>query len=497
MELLFDQAAKQRPSGFRSLAGSYESIDLLPDLIAHTIDHLAAIAGDQRFTAMTWFKDGGNLQCALPTLSPELIAWLVRTTVSTISKRSDVFSPHDCQQFIEFLKSKARPYLPPGTNALSLIQSAAERRIPFKIFDRKLLILGYGCGTHVLNSSLTDDESINAVSMAKDKVTTNQFLSLSGFPVAEQAIVNNANEAIGFAKKNGFPIVLKPRAEEQGRGVHTFLNSAEEVGSTYDELKTNYKWVIAEKHYFGDGYRVYVLDGQVVRVRKLSAAHIVGDGCQTVSQLIELENANPRRGAIDASIKKIVVDNDVQSMLRKQSKSLTSIPAKGEKVLLSPTSNLSRGGTSDDYLDQLHPSNQKLSIDVTKTMGLKCSGVDLISLDASRPWQENNAIVCEVNAQPQIGSVGRVEVHDMIIDRAGIEMLPIRLFVGGDDAQTSAPLFDRTQQKLDVHVTAKSILTSGSPVQYFDEVTIDPGLPTGQIKRIKEILRSIPSIARP
>ena len=497
LEVLCDQAAALRRSGSNSPNDADTGSDLLPDLIVRTTDHLSALAGDQRFTATTWMKEGESLQCVIPTLSPTLITWLVRTVLNEIGKRSEALSKHDCQQFIAFLTKKARPYLPAGTNASSLIQSAAERRIPFKIFDRKLLILGYGAGTHILNSSLTDDESINAVSMAKDKVTTNQFLSLSGFPVAQQAIVNSCSEALSFAERNGYPIVLKPRAEEQGRGVHTFLNSAQEVSDAYEVLKADYKRIIAEKHYFGDGYRVYVLDGQVVRVRKLSAAHVVGDGVQTVSQLIELENTNPKRGAIYASIKQIVVDDDVLSLLKKQSKSLSSIPDKDEKVLLSPTSNLSRGGTSEDYLDQLHPANSKLSIDVTKAMGLKCSGVDLISIDASKPWQENNAIVCEVNAQPQIGSVGRVDMHDMIIDRAGIEMLPVRLFVGQDGAKTSIPLFDRSQSRLDVHVTAKSILASGSPVQYFDQLTIDPNLPAEQIKRLNQLLVSVRSISRP
>ena len=271
LEVLCDQVAALRKSGSNSPNDAGEGSDLLPDLIARTTDHLAALSGDQRFTAMTWMKEGETLQCVIPTLSPALIAWLVRTVLNEIGKRSEVLSQHDCEQFVDFLTTKARPYLPPGTNASSLIQSAAERRIPFKIFDRKLIILGYGSGTHILNSSLTDDESINAVSMAKDKVTTNQFQSLSGFPVAKQAIVTGAKEALNFAQKNGYPIVLKPRAEEQGRGVYTFLNSAQEVSSTYEVLKTNYKRIIAEKHYLGDGYRVYVLDGQVVRVRKLSA----------------------------------------------------------------------------------------------------------------------------------------------------------------------------------------------------------------------------------
>ena len=229
-------------------------------------------------------------------------------------------------------------------------------------------------------------------------------------------------------------------------------------------------------------------------MRKLSAAHVVGDGVQTVGQLIGLENTNPKRGAIDMSVKQIVVDDDVLSLLEKQSKSLSSIPDEDKKVLLSPTSILAVTAVSG-LLDQLHPANSKLCIDVTKAMGLKCSGVDLISIDASKPWQENNTIVCEVNAQPQIGSVGRVDIHDMIIDRAGIEMLPSD-FSLAKTVQTSIPLFDRSQSRLDVRGRQK-YFGVGSPVQYFDQLTIDPNLPMEQIKRLNQLLVSVRSISRP
>jgi len=497
LEALRDQLEEPTIISAEMTLGLGNGIDTLPELIVQTADRLAMLVGDQRFTHITWFNEGPNLQCAIPTLSPELIIWLIKTTIRAIDKQKSALSQQDCTKLAGFLKTKGRRFLPPGTNAASLIQSAAERKIPFKIFNKKLIILGYGAQSHILNSSLTHDESVIGVSLAKDKVTTNQFLALAGFPVAEQATVSSAEEAVNFADSRGYPIVLKPRAEEQGRGVHTFLSCVDDIQHAHDELKKTYKQIIAEKHYFGDGYRVYVLDDRVVRVRKLAAAQVIGDARQTIGQLIDQENANPLRGAIDASIKKIDVDDEVIAMLRKQSKSLTSVPIQGEKVILSPTTNLSRGGTSVDYFKQLHPANKKLCIDVTRTIGLKCSGVDLISVDASQPWFENNAIVCEVNAQPQIGFVGRVDVHDMIIDRAGVEMLPIRLSVGQEPSALKPALFDRSQQQLDVTVTAQSILKFGCPVQYFDQLNIDSDVPADQVERLNQRLKSVRSVARP
>ena len=89
LEVLCDQAAALRKSGSNSPNDADEGSDLLPDLIARTTDHLAALSGDQRFTAMTWMKESETLQCVIPTLSPALTAWLVRTVLNEIGKRNE------------------------------------------------------------------------------------------------------------------------------------------------------------------------------------------------------------------------------------------------------------------------------------------------------------------------------------------------------------------------------------------------------------------------
>ena len=106
LEVLCDQAAALRRSGSNSPNDADAGSDLLPDLIVRTTDHLSALAGDQRLTAMTWMKEGETLRCVIPTLSPALIAWLVRTVLNEIGKRSETLSKHDCEQFIAFLTKK-------------------------------------------------------------------------------------------------------------------------------------------------------------------------------------------------------------------------------------------------------------------------------------------------------------------------------------------------------------------------------------------------------
>jgi cyanophycin synthetase len=170
-----------------------------------------------------------------------------------------------------------RSLLPAGTNAGNFIAAAAERKIPFKIFNRKHIIFGYGSGSRIFNSSLTDEESVIGVQLAKSKVDTNRLLKMSGIPVAEQARVRNIDDAIRFAEKFGYPVVLKPEAEEQGRGVFPNIVHKAELKDCWRLLSnSSYKSVLIEKHVPGDVYRINTVDGEVVRVVKRDAPVVVG-----------------------------------------------------------------------------------------------------------------------------------------------------------------------------------------------------------------------------
>ena len=455
------------------------------------LDTLNNYCGDQRFTPIHVFEEEASLCFALPTLSTAMTRLNMNTVKHLLGMIGQDTSSAQVQSFLEKHKGKTRPFLPAGTNAGSFIEAAAERKIPFKIFNQIYVIFGYGSGSRIFSSSIADEESAIGVGLAKSKVNTNRLLKMSGIPVAEQARVRTIDDAIRFAGKIGYPVVLKPEAEEQGRGVCTFLQTQLELEQIFQKLIEKFKSLIVERHYFGDGYRVYVLNNQVVRVRKLEAAHVVGDGNLSIQKLIDKENSADERNSISASIKKIVVDGDVKRMLQKQNLGLQDVPIAGAKVLLASTTNLSRGGKSTDFFESLHPENRRLCEEASKTIGLYCSGVDLISPDASLPWHKNGAIVCEVNAQPQIGSVGKVAMHDQMIHDAKIQQLPISINVVGDKKQHAPSIFNKCDDHLKITISSKHILDFGCPVQYFDELEISDDVSDEERQKIERMLASV------
>jgi D-alanine-D-alanine ligase-like ATP-grasp enzyme len=463
-----------------------------PALFVTIIDILNRHCGDQRFTPIKVFQEGGSICFAVPTLSPAMISANSRAVQSLLPKFIKGMRHEQLLKFIDELRQRGRDFLPSGTNAGSFIAAAAERRIPFKIFSPRYIIFGYGSGSSIFNSSITDKESAVGVSLAKSKVDTNRLLKISGFPVAKQARVRKLEDAIIFANKTGYPVVLKPENEEQGRGVCTFLQTEQELIQTFKNLVKQYRSLIIEQHYFGDGYRVFVLNNEVVRVRKLEAAHVFGDGVLSILQLIDKENSSAERNHISGSMKKIIVDDDLTEMLKKQHLKLSDVPSSGQKVILVGPSNLSRGGKSIDFLINLHPENKLLCEQVTRTIGLYCSGVDLISLDASVPWHSNGAIVCEVNAQPQIGTDGKVLMHDQMICDAKITQLPVSLSVVNQTTESTASIFNKCADQLTIIVSAESILKSGCPVQYFDTLEIAGDVSEDNRQKVQLMLVSVP-----
>ena len=78
---------------------------------------------------------------------------------------------------------------------------------------------------------------------------------------------------------------------------------------------------------------------------------------------------------------------------------MKSIPASGEKIFLLDNANLSTGGDSVDVTDNVHPDFKKIAIDLTRDMGLRLCGVDLM-IAGDITQKPNKYWVLEINAAP-------------------------------------------------------------------------------------------------
>ena len=54
--------------------------------------------------------------------------------------------------------------------------------------------------------------------------------------------------------------------------------------------------MIVENFVTGKDYRCLVINGQMEAIAERVPAHVIGDGVHTVAELVEITNADPRRG---------------------------------------------------------------------------------------------------------------------------------------------------------------------------------------------------------
>lgn len=291
----------------------------------------------------------------------------------------------------------------PSTNAL--VVEAERRDIPVMRLDtrRSLVQLGYGVHQERIWATVTSKTSNIAVDIAANKRLTNQLLEGVGIPVPRSRTVEDVNDAAGAARSIGYPVVLKPLDGNHGRGVRINLQDETEVREAFPEAAAESRGgsVIVESYIQGRDYRILVIGGKLVACAERVPAHVTGDGVHTVQQLIDITNADPRRGiGHEKVLTRINVDDAVRDLLNKRGMSLDSAPDEGQFVQLRLTGNMSTGGISIDRTDEIHPDNIEIAEQAAQVIGLDIAGIDMIVDDITQPVKDQGGAICEVNAGP-------------------------------------------------------------------------------------------------
>lgn len=313
---------------------------------------------------------------------------------------------------------------------------------------------------------------------------------MSGIPVAEQARVRTLEDALSFAEKIGYPVVLKPESEEQGRGVYANIQNVSDLKKSFNLLTKNYTNILIEKHIIGDHYRIDFMGETLVKAVRRRAAFVVGDGISTVEMLINVLNAEPERLDQNSSKGVVKIDDDLYRCLENQRLKLSDVPQKDFCVYLRSISNLSRGGDQVHVESEIHPENYALCKAIARVFRLKICGIDLLSQDLSQPWYTNGTTVCEVNAQPQLGQSKTDVYWKLLRPRLGINP-KLGLIIGNKPMISQTYLFDTSSECVEIYRTPQGILRDGCPVQYFDSLTIDNDVSDEDRLKINRMLVSV------
>jgi cyanophycin synthetase len=291
-----------------------------------------------------------------------------------------------------------------GPSTQAILDEAAARDIPWlRLNEYSLVQLGQGIYQQRIRATMTSRTSSLAVDVAGDKELTTRLLAAAGLPVPRSFPVRDVADALAAARRLGFPLVVKPLDGNHGRGVHLDLRSQEEVAAAFPAAQAEARrgTVLVETYVAGNDYRVLVVGGRMVAIAERVPAHVVGDGVHSVAALVELTNADPRRGVgHEKVLTRIRVDDAAVELVRDQGFELADVPPEGTMVKLTLTGNMSTGGISIDRTDEAHPDNVEIAEEAARVVDLDVAGIDFIAPDLAEPVRETGGAIVEVNAAP-------------------------------------------------------------------------------------------------
>lgn len=254
-------------------------------------------------------------------------------------------------------------------------------------------------------SSRSTSSSAVGSQICRNKAATKTLLRLRDVPTAAgMKMPERGREPVErFIEQRGWPVVVKPLAGVGGKGVTANIQGYDELWEAIGHAKGPSGFLI-EKHVPGEDYRFLVLDNEVIGVWVRDAANVIGDGAQSVSDLIDEKNklrrTNPHlRGRL---IKK---DSLVEDHLKRSGMGLNDVPAAQQKVYLRSAANLSSGGDNVEVTDDVDPSLAQIAVRAAQAIpGADMLGLDLLLQDHRRPASEQDVNICEINENPGISA---------------------------------------------------------------------------------------------
>ena len=277
-----------------------------------------------------------------------------------------------------------------------------------------------------------DLNPVGAADISKDKDYAAFFMRKMGYPAVPgkaffsdewcEAIGSrrNADAAYRYALRLGFPVIVKPNSGSQGVGV-ALVHNKQEFFLSLRSIFKNDKVALVQRPVRGTDYRIVVLDKRVISAYERIPLNVTGNGRSNIRQLLAKKSRDFIASSRDTRIK--MNDPRIANKLKHQKLSMRSVPPLGKRVFLLDNANLSSGGDSIDVTDKVHPAFKKISVRLTKDMGLRLCGVDLI-IAGTIAEKPKRYWVLEINAAPGLDHYVKTgKAQEKIVEDLYLEVL--------------------------------------------------------------------------
>lgn len=225
-----------------------------------------------------------------------------------------------------------------------------------------------------------------------------------GVPHAHGLVFFNPWRAHQFASEHGFPLVIKPNVSGYSRGSYFPITNFKELWRAMLLARIWWPMTVVEQYLAGPNYRVVTVKGKIMSVIQRYPPFVIGNGRDTISTLIDNENAERERLQLLDGMFPISKGELVRKHLKKNGYTLDSVPRDAERVECFHRVALAPGGVVHAIeTEAVHPDNVELFLHVLDLFKANLLGIDVIferGIDES--YKSQSCIVLEVNSRPYL-----------------------------------------------------------------------------------------------
>lgn len=385
------------------------------------IDHTRAFGDPERGSSL-WCL-AVDPQARQPGIGEELIRRLAEYFTARGATFLDLSVMHDNEQAIslyEKLKFRRLPFFsvksknsinealfsgPEHDTELNvyaqiIVKEARRRGIQVDIIDAKggFFRLKHGGVTVRCRESLTDHTSAVAMAICDDKATTRRVVEAAGINVPAQISAGVTRSQLEAFVNSYDSVVVKPARGEQGKGISVGLTGVAETLQAIEKAKSISDEVLVEQCFDGVDLRLVVINFRVVAAAIRRPPQIVGDGHNTVGELVEAQSR--RRAAATDGESCIPLDSETERTVMAAGYSLDSVLPDTETVTVRKTANLHTGGTIHDVTDTIHPKLVAAAIKAARAIDIPVAGIDFMVKSA----EDSNYTFIEANERPGLAN---------------------------------------------------------------------------------------------
>lgn len=246
-------------------------------------------------------------------------------------------------------------------------------------------------------------DDIVSVRLALDKAIVNRLLAETDIPVPEhrEFEFRDLSPACELLERTDQPWVIKPASGTSGgEGITSGVRTPRDLERAALRASRGDTRLQIERQIPGDAYRLLFCDGKLLDVIRRKRPSVVGDGSSSISELIRAENrrriaARGRRG-----LRILTVDLDCALTLGREGLRPSSVPGKGEDVVLKGVVSQNGAHQNETVTEPLANELIGEAAAAVDCLGLRLAGVDLNTPDLSRSLRDAGGAIVEVNGTP-------------------------------------------------------------------------------------------------